>query len=72
MRKALIRIAPNMDAESLALLEKGIKENFGSDVVTEKSIDDSIVGGFIVSIDGTVYDYSAGTKLKNLKKFINE
>ena len=72
MRKALIKVAPNMDAESLVLLEKGIKENFGSDVVTEKSIDESIVGGFIVSIDGTVYDYSAGTKLKNLKKFINE
>lgn len=71
MRKAFITVAPNMDDENYALLVEGICAQFG-EMQFIKTVDASLLGGFVLKTDGTVYDYSASAKLANLKKFIKE
>ncbi len=70
MRKARIKIADNMSDETYCMLCDGIKEKFGSDVEFEKITDNSVIGGFTLSLDGVIYDNSLRTQLKRLKKHI--
>ena len=70
MRKAVIKIAHNMSDETYNMLCNGITEKFGSDIEFEKEIDNSVIGGFTLSLDGVIYDNSIRTQLKRLKKHI--
>ena len=71
MRKAVIKIADNMSVETYTMLCDGIKEKFGNDIEFEKIIDNSVIGGFSLSLDGVIYDNSIRTQLKRLKKHIS-
>ncbi len=70
MRKAVIKIADNMSDETYTMLCDGIKEKFGADIEFQKITDESVIGGFILSLDGVIYDNSIRTQLKRLKKHI--
>lgn len=70
MRKAIIKIADNMSDETYTFLRDGIIEKFGSDIEFEKITDNSVIGGFTLSLDGVIYDNSIKTQLKRLKKHI--
>lgn len=70
MKKALIKTAGNMSDETLAMLERGITEKFGDEIEFERVTDETIIGGFILNFDGTVYDWSMASRLAELEKHI--
>ncbi len=72
MRKAIIKITQNMSNETYEMLCKGINENLGTDIEFEKVYDETLVGGFVLKLDGVVYDHSLRTQLKRLKKHISD
>ncbi len=72
MRKAVITVAENMSDSTFALLCNGITEKFGNDINFEKVIDNTIIGGFLLVLDGVVYDNTIAVQLKRLKKHIAE
>ncbi len=72
MRKAVIRAAANFPGDLKTALENGLRETFGSDLACEFVTDDSVIGGFVVDVDHTVYDWSVATQLKRLKKELHK
>ncbi len=72
MREAIIKTARNMSDETYDMLCKGVKEKYGSNIVFERVFDETLIGGFLLKLDGVVYDYSVRTQLKNLKKHISD
>lgn len=72
MREAIIKTARNMSEETYSMLCSGVKEKFGSEIHFERVFDESLVGGFVLKLDGVVYDYSVRTQLKNLKKHFSD
>ena len=72
MRKAYITTASNMSDETYSLLCDGIKKTVGEDTEFIRSYDDGIIGGFVLKIDGTLYDNSIKSQLKELKKHIEK
>jgi F0F1-type ATP synthase delta subunit len=49
-----------------------LKKKLGKDIEFEYKIDNSIIGGFIINLDGIVYDNSVRTQLDRLKKHIKD
>ncbi|MBR2875734.1 MAG: F0F1 ATP synthase subunit delta [Clostridia bacterium] len=47
-----------------------MRKKLGKDIEFEYKIDNSIIGGFILNLDGIVYDNSIKTQLNRLKKHI--
>ncbi len=72
MREAIIKTARNMSDETYDMLCKGVGKKFGSDIQFERVFDETLIGGFVLKLDGIVYDYSVRTQLKNLKKHISD
>lgn len=72
MRKAIIKITRDMSDETYNMLCRGLNQKLGSDIEFEKVLDDSLIGGFVMKLDGVVHDYSIRTQLKNLKKHISD
>jgi F-type H+-transporting ATPase subunit delta len=70
MRKAKIIVADNITIPTYRYLCDELKKKLGKDLDFEYSIDNSIIGGFILNIDGIVYDNSIKTQLNRLKKHI--
>ncbi len=71
MKKATIKTADNMSDETYALLCDGIKSKFGDSIEFTREIDNSIIGGFVLYLNGYAYDSSISTQLSRLKKHIN-
>ncbi len=68
MRNCLITAAANMTEETYALLCEKAKGRFGEDLSFRRVTDDTLLGGFILELDGTVYDLSLRTQLETLKQ----
>ena len=72
MRKAIIKITHTMSDDTYQMLCKGISDRMGSDIEFQQVIDETLIGGFVLKLDGVVYDYSVRTQLKNIKKHISD
>ncbi len=72
MKKAVITVADNMSNETYKLLVDGIIKKFGNDIEFSKITDNSVIGGFVLNIDGTVFDLSISTQLSELEKHIKD
>ncbi len=70
MRKATIIVADNITIPTYRYLCDELKRKLGKDIDFEYTIDNSIIGGFILILDGVVYDNSLRTQLNRLKKHI--
>lgn len=70
MRKATIIVADNITIPTYRYLCDELKRKLGKDIDFEYTIDNSIIGGFILNLDGVVYDNSLKTQLNRLKKHI--
>ena len=68
MKKAILSYAESMDSQTLSVLQNGIKEKFGNDINIVSTPDNSLIGGFILSVDGRIYDNSISSQLKNIKR----
>ncbi len=71
MREAIIKITHSMSDETYDLLCKGINEVYGADIEFQKIYDETLVGGFVLKLDGVVHDHSVRTQLVRLKKHIS-
>lgn len=72
MRKAVVKTTDNFSDETYNMLCEGIKARRGDDIEFERVYDENIVGGFVLKLDGVVYDNSIRTQLKKLKKHITD
>lgn len=70
MRKSTIIVADNITIPTFRYLCDELKKKLGKDIDFEYKIDNSIIGGFIINLDGKVYDNSIKTQLVSLKKHI--
>lgn len=61
-----------MSDETYRMLCEGIRENFGNDIEFVRVIDESVIGGFVLKLDGVIYDHTIRTQLQRLKKHITE
>ncbi len=66
MKTAKILCAPNMSDEAYRYLCGKLTVRFG-DLSFERQTDASLVGGFVVLLDGNVYDMSLRTQLDALR-----
>ncbi len=70
MRKSTITVADNLTIPTYQYLCDEVTKKFGKDIEFEYKIDNSIIGGFIMQLDGIVYDNSIKTQLTRLKKHL--
>ena len=56
-----------MSDETFQYLCERTKQKFGADVGFRRVTDETVLGGFILELDGTVYDLSLQTQLETLK-----
>lgn len=70
MIKCVITAASNFSDENFSLLCEKVRERFGSDVEISHNEDNSIIGGFILNIDGMIYDMSISAQISEMKKFL--
>jgi F-type H+-transporting ATPase subunit delta len=72
MRKIIITVAKNMTDETYLQICDGLGHKFNEKFEFIRETDDSVIGGFIVNINGKVYDRSIGSQLQKLKDYIAE
>jgi F-type H+-transporting ATPase subunit delta len=68
MKKATLTVAKSMSDETCSLLENGIRKKYGEDIAITKLIDETLIGGFVLSVDGVIYDNSVSSQLDRIKK----
>jgi len=69
--KITITIPNNADDEYFEKICNEYRKKYGDDTKFEKETAD-IIGGFIAEVDGTVYDTSIRSKLKEIKRAITD
>lgn len=72
MRKLIITAAGNMTAETYLHICDGLEHKFNEKFEFIRVPDDSVIGGFIVNINGEVFDRSIGSQLEQMKKHLSE
>lgn len=70
MRSCVITVARNMSEQTYEFLCERTRERFGSDLSFTKIVDDSVIGGFLMELDGTVYDMTLSTQLNSIRKAV--
>ena len=68
MKKVTVKIASNVSEETKAFIAEGFRSLYGAESVFVT--DDSVIGGFVASYDGVVWDISLATQLERMKKSI--
>ncbi len=66
MKTAKILCAPTVSDSAYAYICKGLRERFGADSF-ERETDDKLLGGFVVLLDGRIYDVSLRTQLSAMR-----
>ena len=72
MKKAVITVSENMSENTFNMLSDGIKKKYGNDISIVKQIDNGLLGGFFLSVDGVIYDNSVSSQLKSIKKELTD
>lgn len=70
MRRCIITVASNMSEETYSYLVEKTKRQFGFDMSIGKAVDNSIIGGFILNVDGQIFDLSVKTQLDEMKRHL--
>lgn len=70
MKKCIVTVASNMTEETYGMLCEKTKARFGADIDFVKKVKDDIIGGFILEIDGMIYDCSLSSQLSEMKKHL--
>ena len=64
MKKIIIRAPSRMPGEAWSKLEEQLRTRVGECTIT-RVIDETLIGGFCVEIDGKTYDMSVSTQLQD-------
>lgn len=70
MKQAKIICAPNVTDAAYAYICQKIAQRFG-ETDCERTTDASLLGGFIVLLDGKIYDMSLRTQMQSLRSSLN-
>ena len=62
--------ALNINDEQLSNIRQRLEKRFNKDVKIEVSIDPDLIGGFLVKVGDTVFDFSISHQLENVKQKI--
>ena len=71
MKQARILCAPNVSDDAYGYICKKLTEKFGETDCT-RTTDASLLGGFVVLLDGKIYDMSLRTQLSALRGSIGD
>ncbi len=72
MRKCTVTAASNMSGETYEYLCDKVRRKFGDDIAFTRITDDAVVGGFVLDLDGHIFDLSLATQLKAMGKHLRE
>ena len=72
MRKCTVTAASNMSGETYEYLCEKVRKKFGDDVEFTRKTDESIIGGFILDLNGHIFDLSLATQLKAMGRHLRE
>jgi F-type H+-transporting ATPase subunit delta len=68
--RAKITSATELDDEQLDRIKKALSEVTGKNVVVDKDVDASLIGGVVARVGSRVYDGSVRTQLESLRESI--
>jgi len=68
IRTASLVTATPVDDSGMKGIRDLIKEAYDSDVELSSAVDEDVIGGFVLTIEGMQYDVSVASSLKKLKK----
>ncbi len=66
MRRCILTVPPAMPEATYEYLCARARGKFGDDLCFERR-DEDVLGGFILELDGTVYDLTLRTQLETLR-----
>ena len=67
MRNCRITVSSGMTDATYAMLCEKAQRRFGADLSFTRVNDDGVIAGFILELDGTVYDMTVNTRLDQAK-----
>ena len=67
MKKALLKFASKTNPQTVESIKARFSERLNSEFEWKVVEDESLIGGFVAYIDGTVYDCTVATKLEAMK-----
>lgn len=72
MREVILKVAPPVDKELIDSIREGFETMLDRQIKFRVKEDPSIIGGFSVFIDGTVYDASMRNQLDEMLKRLKD
>ena len=72
MRKCTVTAASNMSGETYKYLCEKVRKKFGDDIEFTRKTDESVIGGFILDLNGHIFDLSLATQLKAMGRHLRE
>ena len=72
MRKCTVTAASNMSGKTYEYLCEKVRAKFGDDIEFTRVTDDSVIGGFILDLNGHIFDLSLATQLKAMGRHLRE
>ena len=72
MRKCTVTAASNMSGETYEYLCEKVRAKFGDDIEFTRKTDESVIGGFILDLNGHIFDLSLATQLKAMGRHLRE
>ncbi len=72
MRKCTVTAASNMSGETYEYLCEKVRKKFGDDIEFTRKTDESVIGGFILDLNGHIFDLSLATQLKAMGRHLRE
>lgn len=72
MRNCTVTAASNMSGETYEYLCEKVRQKFGDDIEFTRVTDESVIGGFMLDLNGHIFDLTLATQLKAIGKHIRE
>ena len=72
MRKCTVTAASNMSGKTYEYLCEKVRAKFGDDIEFTQVTDESVIGGFILDLNGHIFDLSLATQLKAMGRHLRE
>ena len=72
MRNCTVTAASNMSGETYEYLCEKVRQKFGDDIEFTRVTDEAVIGGFILDLNGHIFDLSLATQLKVMGKHLRE
>lgn len=66
-----LRTAEALDDKAVAAIREQFEKQIGEEISFKTEVDPTLLGGFVVTLGGKVYDRSVRSHLKNIKSYIH-